>query len=1231
MLTLPTGNTLECLLDTGAAVTVLKKTDVPKELLTNHYVNGTGLGGRPLPLQRSKPTSLLINDELTPVPIEFLTSPTCPVNLLGADILSIMQATIQYTPQGIKYTSNIPAIMKPNIEAAIEVYLLQETAKSSSELTLPEWVTSQVPDRLWSKGKMDTGLLRVQPVHLQLKPGTIPVSIRQYPLTPAQTEAITKQIQAFQENGIIVQCRSPWNTPLFPVKKKGQGQSQGQDEAREVQYRLVHDLREVNKRLVINSPIVPNPHTLLNQIPPSGAWFTVIDLTNAYFSVPITEESQAMLAFTHDGRQYCWTRLPQGGATSPSDYTEAMSLILQAWRPVFPENTQLIQYVDDLLLSTSTEDQCKQETVSLLKFLEEQNCRASKAKLQLCQKKVIFLGHCISQGARHLTEERKRLILQTKVPKTIKQTRSFLGLVGYCREWIPHASIYMQVLYDSTKKDAPIYTTEQVEEAVQNLKAAIASPPALGLPDYTKPFTLYCHEERGHALGVITQTHGSKQRPVAYLSSKLDNIIQGAPTCIRAVAATAVLKQKCIDIVLNHELIIQVPHAVTEILQQARTKHLSAARLTKYEVALLSATNVTIKRCTTLNPATLLPALLQEEGAEYESLDSKGGRRETYNISSNGTQNNQDDEDHMNYGNAESDENIHNTNFSHDCMALMEQETQLLPHVTDTALPDAQHNLYVDGSRYYDNGTPYTGYAVTTETDIIDSGSLPAQLSAQAAELIALTKALEYAENTTANIYTDSRYAWGITQDYGQIWKSRDFKTVTGKQIQHADLIKKLFEALDKPIKVAIIKIQAHTKNQTKETRGNNLADAEAKRAAKSSDKSEVQIMLAEDETQNPAHMADLQQLIIFQNQAGPLEKATWLKKGAIQDQDTGLWKTEDKTCLPRVLYSAMCQVSHGITHAGKDQMTRQVNQKWIAPGFQGAAEKHTQACWICGISNPGSRTKTPAGAIPKANMPFQRLQIDYIQMPTQGPFQFVLVCVDTFSKWVEAFPVAKATAKNTAKKILTEIVCRYGVPEVIESDRGSHFTGAVMTHIMEDMGIQQAFHTAYRPQASGPEKNMNYNIKAKLMKAMQDTGKGWVDCLPLALFSLRTAPNKKSGYSPYEILFGSIPKIGCYYPQELQHKHGDLTAYVKSLTERLTHLHVVAHDSLPDSTADQNPHHLQPGDWVYLKRHVRKSLEPRYDGPFQVLITTPTSVKLKDRAAWVHASHCKLLKVKFG
>lgn len=53
---------------------------------------------------------------------------------------------------------------------------------------------------------------------------------------------------------------------------------------------------------------------------------------------------------------------------------------------------------------------------------------------------------------------------------------------------------------------------------------------------------------------------------------------------------------------LDYFLVLMVPHSVTEILNQAQTKHLSVARLTKYEVSLLTPSNITIKGCTVMNP-----------------------------------------------------------------------------------------------------------------------------------------------------------------------------------------------------------------------------------------------------------------------------------------------------------------------------------------------------------------------------------------------------------------------------------------------------------------------------------------------------------------------------------------------------------------------------------------------------------------------------------------------------
>nr|XP_011750981.1 uncharacterized protein LOC105488512 [Macaca nemestrina] len=53
-------------------------------------------------------------------------------------------------------------------------------------------------------------------------------------------------------------------------------------------------------------------------------------------------------------------------------------------------------------------------------------------------------------------------------------------------------------------------------------------------------------------------------------------------------------------------------------------------------------------------------------------------------------------------------------------------------------------------------------------------------------------------------------------------------------------------------------------------------------------------------------------------------------------------------------------------------------------------------------------------------------------------------------------------------------------------------------------------------------------------------------------------------------------------------------------------------------------PHPYQPGDWVLVKRHRQETLEPRWKGPLQVLLTTPTALKVEGIASWIHYTHVK-------
>uniref|UniRef100_A0A8C8CUF1 Reverse transcriptase/retrotransposon-derived protein RNase H-like domain-containing protein n=1 Tax=Oncorhynchus tshawytscha TaxID=74940 RepID=A0A8C8CUF1_ONCTS len=77
------------------------------------------------------------------------------------------------------------------------------------------------------------------------------------------------------------------------------------------------------------------------------------------------------------------------------------------------------------------------------------------------------------------------------------------------------------------------------EKAFKDLKQALGMSPALGLPDYSKPFFLYVGEKNGFATAVVTQKYQGRMRPCGYYSTRLDAVERGSHPCERAMAATA--------------------------------------------------------------------------------------------------------------------------------------------------------------------------------------------------------------------------------------------------------------------------------------------------------------------------------------------------------------------------------------------------------------------------------------------------------------------------------------------------------------------------------------------------------------------------------------------------------------------------------------------------------------------------------------------------------------------
>jgi len=129
----------------------------------------------------------------------------------------------------------------------------------------------------------------------------------------------------------------------------------------------------------------------------------------------------------------------------------------------------------------------------------------------------------------------------------------------------------------------PITWGSKREKAFRTLKNALLNAPALGLPDYTKPFKLYCDEIKGTARGILVQTLEPHERPVAYFLTMLDPVVKGTPFCIPAITAAAEMVEKSRSIVLGHALTVCVPHEVEILLKQYAEKSLSPQRAHRYQ------------------------------------------------------------------------------------------------------------------------------------------------------------------------------------------------------------------------------------------------------------------------------------------------------------------------------------------------------------------------------------------------------------------------------------------------------------------------------------------------------------------------------------------------------------------------------------------------------------------------------------------------------------------------
>ncbi|XP_078291610.1 uncharacterized protein LOC144613856 [Panthera onca] len=549
----------------------------------------------------------------------------------------------------------------------------------------------------------------------------------------------------------------------------------------------------------------------------------------------------------------------------------------------------------------------------------------------------------------------------------------------------------------------------------------------------------------------------------------------------------------------------------------------------------------------------------------------------------------------------------------HDCVGILEQVHGFQTDLTDRPLPDAETTWFTDGSSCVRDGHRYAGAAVVTETDTVWAEALPSGTSAQRAELIALPKALMLGAGKRLNIYTDSCYAFATAHIHGAIYQERGLLTAEGRTIKNKQEILNLLTALWLPAKLAIIHCQGHQKADNPVATGNRKADQAAKAVALTS----VPTMTIQ--------LPDPGDPVLPDQPKYSQEELQRIKKLPMAQEIKGWWYTPNKELvLPDRLGVSILEHMHRSTHMGARKLKDLIRHAGIKIHQQDTKiQQVVSACKTCQLTNARA-TSNKKGTRLRGTRPGAQWEVDFTEVkPGKCGYKYLLVFSDTFSGWVEAYPTKHETAQTVAKKLLEDILPRYGFPAMVGSDNGPAFISQITQAVAKAVGANWKLHCAYRPQSSGQVERMNRTLKETLTKLTMETGRDWVTLLPYALYRVRNTPYTLS-FTPYEIMFGRPPPVIPSLRAELiaEFKDQELFLSLRGLQKAHKDIWPRLHP-IYEAGPTPTPHQYRPGDWVYIKRHHRETLEPRWKGPY-IVVLTPTALKVDGIATWVHHTHVR-------
>ena len=180
-------------------------------------------------------------------------------------------------------------------------------------------------------------------------------------------------------------------------------------------------------------------------------------------------------------------------------------------------------YVDNVILFSATAEEHLERLIIVFGRLRLAGLKLKPEKCALFQKSVFLLGHVVSENGISTDPSKIKAVVEWPVPKNFREFRAFLGLAGYYRRFVLRFSSLASPLNAMMGKGKTFAWTAEAQQASDQLKTALVSPPIFAMPTDSGEFILDTDAAHGNIGAVLFQVQGGSERVIAYASRKLNS------------------------------------------------------------------------------------------------------------------------------------------------------------------------------------------------------------------------------------------------------------------------------------------------------------------------------------------------------------------------------------------------------------------------------------------------------------------------------------------------------------------------------------------------------------------------------------------------------------------------------------------------------------------------------------------------------------------------------------